>query len=194
MQTTALAGTSSGTEGEGSIVQQCLHEGMQLFRDGRATEAIAAFQRGLREAEKAGTESAETMSDLYARLGNVAAACGDFQLASVNYQAALKIAPHLTNCWCSFADLHLRCGQHQTAIQLYLQALKLNPRHWAARANMVHALMAGKQYLIAKAILGELKEERPQDAGIPHLLGKALFELNEIEPAIASFQEAVALN
>ena len=194
MQTTALAGTSSNTEGEGSIVQQCLHEGMQLFRDGRATEAIAAFQRGLREAEKAGTESAETMSDLYARLGNVAAACGDFQLASVNYQAALKIAPHLTNCWCSFADLHLRCGQHQTAIQLYLQALKLNPRHWAARANMVHALMAGKQYLIAKAILGELKEERPQDAGIPHLLGKALFELNEIEPAIASFQEAVALN
>ena len=194
MQTTALAGTSSNTEGEGSIVQQCLHEGMQLFRDGRATEAIAAFQRGLREAEKAGTESAETMSDLYARLGNVAAACGDFQLASVNYQAALKIAPHLTNCWCSFADLHLRCGQHQTAIQLYLQALKLNPRHWAARANMVHALMAGKQYLIAKAILGELKEERPQDAGISHLLGKTLFELNEIEPAIASFQEAVALN
>jgi tetratricopeptide (TPR) repeat protein len=194
MQTTAPAGTSPSTQIEGSIVQQSLREGMQLFRDGRATEAIAAFQRGLLEAEKAGTESAETMSDLYAKLGNVAAASGNFQLASVNYQAALKIAPHLTNCWCSFADLHLRCGQHQTAIQLYLQALKLNPRHWAARANMVHALMAARQFLIAKAILIELKGERPQDAGIHHLLGKTLFELNEIEPAIASFQEAVALN
>ena len=194
MQTTAPAGTSPSTETGGSIVQQSLREGTQLFRDGRAGEAIAAFQRGLREAEKAGTESAETMSDLYAKLGNVAAACGDFQLASVNYQAALKIAPHLTNCWCSFADLHLRCGQHQTAIQLYLQALKLNPRHWAARANMVHALMAAKQYLIAKAILGELKAERPQDALVHNLLGKTLFELNEIEPAIASFREAVALN
>lgn len=194
MQTTAPAGTSASIETEGSSVQQSLREGMQLFRDGRTAESIAAFQRGLLEAEKAGTESVETMSDLYAKLGNVAAASGNFQLASVNYQAALKIAPHLTNCWCSFADLHLRCGQHQTAIQLYLQTLKLNPRHWAARANMVHALMAARQYLIAKAILIELKGERPQDASIHHLLGKTLFELGEIEPAIASFQEAVALN
>jgi tetratricopeptide (TPR) repeat protein len=193
MQTSALAGDPNSTT-EDSIGQQCLREGVQLFRDGRAADAIAVFQRGLLEAEKAGTESAETVSELYAKIGNVAAACGDFRLASVNYQAALQIAPHLTNCWCSFADLHLRCGQHQTAIELYLQALKLNPRHWAARANMVQALMAAKQYLIAKAILIELKGERPQDAGIHHLLGKTLFELNEIEPAIASFREAVALN
>ena len=194
MQTTALAGASPISETGGSIVQQYLLEGQRLFRDGHATEAIAAFQRGLAEAEKAGTETAETMSDLYAKLGNVAAASGNFQLASVNYQAALKIAPNLTNCWCSFADLHLRCGQHQRAIELYLQTLKLNPRHWAARANMVQALMAAKQYLVARAILIELKGERPQDARLHNLLGKTLFELNEIEPAIASFREAVALN
>lgn len=194
MQTTSLAGTSPNAETEGSIVQKSLRDGVQLFRDGHAKEAIAAFQHGLAEAQKAGTESAETMSDLYAKLGNVAAACGDFQLASVNYQAALEIAPHLTNCWCSFADLHLRCGQHQRAIELYLHALKLNPRHWAARANMVHALMAAKQFVIAKAILLELKGERPQDASIHNLLGKTLFELNEIDSAIASFREAIALN
>ena len=45
-----------------------------------------------------------------------------------------------------------------------------------------------------REILIELKGERPQDARIHHLLGKTLFELNEIAPAIASFQEAVALN
>jgi tetratricopeptide (TPR) repeat protein len=194
MQTSATGGASPNPEAEGSVVQQHLRLGQQLFRDGKAAEAIAAFQRGLAEAEKAGTESTETMSDLYAKLGNVAAASGNFQMASINYQAALKIAPHLTNCWCSFADLHLRHGQHQLAIQLYLQALKLNPRHWAARANMVQALMVAKQYLVAKAILIELKDERPQDASIHHLLGKTLFELNEIAPAIASFREAVAIN
>jgi tetratricopeptide (TPR) repeat protein len=194
MQTSELASASPNAEAEGSIVQQHLKAGQQLYREGRIAEAIAMFQHGLAEAEKAGNESAETMSDLYAKLGNVAAASGNFQLASVNYEAALKIAPHLTNCWCSFGDLHLRCGQHQAAIELYLQALRLNPRHWAARANMVQALMAAKQYLVAKAILNELKGERPQDARIHHLLGKVLFELNEIEPAIASFQEAVALN
>ncbi len=194
MQTSELASASPNAKAEGSIVQKHLNAGQQLYREGRIAEAIAMFQHGLAEAENAGTESAETMSDLYAKLGTVAAASGNFQLASVNYQAALKIAPHLTNCWCSFGDLHLRCGQHQAAIELYLQALRLNPRHWAARANMVQALMAAKQYLVAKAILDELKDERPQDARIRHLLGKVLFELNEIEPAIASFQEAVALN
>jgi tetratricopeptide (TPR) repeat protein len=194
MQTSALAGAPSDSDAAGSLAQQQLRIGLALFKEGKAADAIAAFRHGLTEAEKAGTESAETVSELHARLGNVAAACGDVQLASINYQAALKLAPHLTNCWCSFADLHLRCGQHQTAIQLYLQALKLNPRHWAARANMVHALMAAKQYLIAKAILIELKGERPHEASLHHLLGKTLFELNEIEPAIASFQEAVARN
>lgn len=194
MQTSALAGESPDTDTTGSIAQQQLRLGLALYREGKAADAIAAFRHGLLEAEKAGTESTETLSELHARLGNVAAASGDFQLASVNYQAALTIAPHLTNCWCSFGDLYLRCGQHQRAIELYLQTLKLNPRHWAARANMVQALMAAKQYLIAKAILIELKGERPQDGRIHHLLGKTYFELNEIAPAIASFQEAVALN
>lgn len=193
MHASQFASASPDTDA-GSIAQQHLHAGLQLFRDGKAVEAIAAFQRGLAEAEKAGTESAETMSDLYAKLGNAAASAGDFQTASINYQAALRIAPHLTNCWCSFGDLYLRHGQPQRAIELYLQALKLNPRHWAARANMVHAVMAAKQYLIAKAILIELRGERPQDGRVHHLLGKAHFELNEVEPAITSFQEAVALN
>ncbi|MGA7072931.1 tetratricopeptide repeat protein [Bradyrhizobium sp.] len=194
MHASQFASAFPDTDAAGSIAQQHLRAGLQLFSDGKAVEAIAAFQRGLIEAEKAGTESAETMSDLYAKLGNAAASAGDFQTASINYQAALRIAPHLTNCWCSFGDLYLRHGQHQRAIELYLQALKLNPRHWAARANMVHALMAAKQYLVAKAILVELKSERPRDTRIHHLLGKAHFELNEVEPAITSFQEAVALN
>jgi tetratricopeptide (TPR) repeat protein len=194
MQAPQFVSASPDTDATGSIVQQQLRIGLALYREGKTADAIAAFRLGLAEAVKGGAESAETLSELHAWLGNAAAASGDFQLASVNYQAALKIAPHLTNCWCSFGDLHLRHGQHQTAIQFYLQALKLNPRHWAARANMVQALMAAKQYLIAKAILVELKGERPQDPRIHHLLGKAHFELNEIEPAIASFQEAVALN
>ena len=194
MHASQFASASPDTDAAGSIAQQHLRSGMQLFRDGKAVEAIAAFQRGLAEAEKAGTESAETMSDLYAKLGNAAASAGDFQAASINYQAALRIAPHLTNCWCSFGDLYLRHGQPQRAIELYLQALKLNPRHWAARANMVHAVMAAKQYLIAKAILIELRGERPQDGRVHHLLGKAHFELNEVEPALTSFREAVALN
>jgi len=196
MQAPAFANASPDCATEGTIAQRHLRLGLELYGEGKAKEAIAAFQEGLAAAETAapGAESSDTVSELHAKLGDAAASCGDVQLAAINYQAALQIAPHLTNCWCSFADLHLRCGQYQTAIDVYLQALRLNPRHWAARANMVQALMAAKQYIIAKAILIELKGERPQDARLHHLLGKVQFELNEVEPAIASFEEAVALN
>ena len=196
MQANAFASDSPEAEAAGSIAQQQLRTGLKLYGEGKVADAIAAFRHGLAAAEKAspGADLAETVSELHAKLGNVAASCGDFQLASTSYQSALKIAPHLTNCWCSFGDLHLRNGQHQPAIELYLQALKLNPRHWAARANMVQALMAAKQYLIAKAILIGLKSERPHDTHLHHLLGKTHFELNEVELAIASFREAVALN
>jgi tetratricopeptide (TPR) repeat protein len=196
MQAPQFVSDPPEAQAAGSIAQQQLRIGLKLYGEGKASDAIAAFQLGLAAADQAspGAESAETVSELHAKLGSVAAACGDFQLASTSYQAALKIAPHLTNCWCSFGDLHLRNGQLQTAIELYLQALKLNPRHWAARANLVHALMAAKQYLIAKAILIELKGERPHDARLHHLLGKIHFELNEVGQAIASFQEAVALD
>ncbi|MGB6252356.1 MAG: hypothetical protein WBF62_03805, partial [Bradyrhizobium sp.] len=62
MHASQFASASPDTDA-GSIAQQHLHAGLQLFRDGKAVEAIAAFQRGPTEAEKAGTESAETMSD-----------------------------------------------------------------------------------------------------------------------------------
>jgi hypothetical protein len=38
----------------------------------------------------------------------------------------------------------------------YLEALKLNPAHWASRSNLAEALMATKQHLVAKALLTEL--------------------------------------
>jgi Flp pilus assembly protein TadD len=178
----------------GSIPQQQLQIGLKFASEGQIAEALAALRHGLAVAEQAGTESVETVSQLHARLADLAVRCGDFNLASVNYQAALRIAPHLTNCWCSFADLHLRCGEHQKAVSLYLEALKLNPRHWAARANLVQALMIMRQFIVAKAVLLELKDERPSDARIHHQLGKVHFELNEVELALESFREAVALN
>src|ERR1700742_1071932 len=184
------------TEAANSNAEQQLQIGLRLSGAGRAKEAIAAFSCGLAVAEAAppGTESVETISQLHVKLADVAVGCGDFNLAGTNYRAALRIAPHLTNCWCSFADLHLRCGEHQKAVSLYLEALKLNPRHWAARANLVQALMILRQFIVAKAVLLELKGERPGDARIHHQLGKVHFELNEPELAIDSFREAVALD
>ena len=54
--------------------------------------------------------------------------------------------------------------------------------------------MATRQYFLAQLLLEELIEERPQDAGIHHQLGKLHFELNELESALQCFRQAIVLN
>jgi tetratricopeptide (TPR) repeat protein len=193
MKSSASARVITEFEPTVSPAERQLRLGLECLKAGRAAQAIAAFQLGLAAAARSG-EAGETIATLHERLGEAAALCGDLELASGNYQAALRLAPHLTNCWCKFADLHLLAGKCQEAIALYLQALRLNSRHWAARANLVQALMAAQQYIVARGLLQELIGERPQDSRLRHQLGRAHFELKELAPAIESFQEAVALN
>jgi tetratricopeptide (TPR) repeat protein len=119
---------------------------------------------------------------------------GDLESAAANYKAALRLIPGLTACWCNLGNIHVQTGKPQDAIAYYLEALKLDPRHWATRINLVQALMATKQYIIAKALLLELLGERPQEAALRHQLGKAHYELEEVQEAVASFEQAIALN
>jgi tetratricopeptide (TPR) repeat protein len=76
----------------------------------------------------------------------------------------------------------------------FSSADKLNPADWASRTDLVEALMATKQYLVARPLLQELLEERPQDGQIQHQLGKVCFELNETGSAIQHFEQAIVLN
>jgi tetratricopeptide (TPR) repeat protein len=180
----------------GSHTAHHLRVGLKYCTAGKTGEALAAFQRGLAaaESEPSDPETHDTLVQLHEKLADAAVRRGDFDLAAANYQATLRLAPHLTDCWCKFADLRFKAGEYQEAIRLYLQALKLNSRHWAARANLAQTLMAARQYILAKAVLLELEGERPQDARISFQLGKTHFELNEPELALQCFSRAVSLN
>jgi tetratricopeptide (TPR) repeat protein len=176
-----------------SAAAQHLRRGQDHYAAGRIDEAIAALQAGL---DAVGRDSADspTEAGLHTELGNAYARRGRLTLASGNYKAALRLAPHLTSCWCNLGDVHLQTGRAQDAIPLYLQALKLTPEDWTSRTKLVEALMATKQYLAARALLQELQEERPQVGQIQYQLGKVCFELNETESAIRHFERAIALN
>jgi tetratricopeptide (TPR) repeat protein len=195
--TAAAPATSPGeTDIAGSFIAQQLRVGLECSAAGRLEEAIAAYQRGLAAAENElpAETPIETISELHSRLGNACMVRGDLDLAAENYKAALRLAPHLTDCWCNLGNVHHKTGKPQDAVAFYLQALRLNPRHWPARTNLVQALMATRQYIMAKAILLELIDERPQDGQIRNQLGKTCFELNELDSAIECFQQAAVLN
>jgi tetratricopeptide (TPR) repeat protein len=195
--TAAALGTRPPEAGlDGSFVAQQLRIGVEYYTAGRNDEAIVAFRNGLAAAknEAPGSVPVETISELHAKLGNACMVGGDLDTAAASYKAALRLAPHLTDCWCNFGNVHLKTGKPQDAITLYLQALKINSGHWPARTNLVQALMTTQQYIIAKALLIELIGERPQDGKIHHQLGKTNFELNDLDAALACFRQAVALD
>ncbi len=189
--TSSLPASSTPTH---SPTHQHLAVGQEHYAAGQIAEAIAAFQRAL---ESAATDPAScdvTVADLHAKLGNCYMLAGQLNTAAASYKAALRLAPHLTSCWCNLGNALLQTGKPQDAIALYVEALKLNPKHWPSRTNLVQALMTARHFLVAKALLLELAEERPQDSQIQHQLGKACFELNEVDSAISHFERAVALN
>jgi tetratricopeptide (TPR) repeat protein len=154
-------------------------------------EILTAVHAGL---DDAADSPVELIAGLHAELGDAYLQRGYLRLASENYKAALRLAPHLESCWCSFGDVHLKTGRAEDAIPLFRLALELNPAHWASRSRLAEALMASRQYPAAKTLLQELREERPQVGQIEYQLGKVCFELNHMPSAMAHFEHAIALN
>lgn len=192
---TASASAVQLAEPLNSPAAQHLQSGQDQTAAGRIDEAVAALQAGRNAAGRGSADSpSEMIARLHAELGDAHVQRGHLNLASGNYKAALRLAPHLTSSWCNLGDVHLKTGRAQDAIPLYLQALKLTPTHWETRTGLVEALMATKQYLAARALLQELLAERPQADQLHFQIGKVSFALNEMESAIRHFEQAIALN
>ena len=179
-----------------SNVARQLLIGQQHFADGRIGQAIAAYQDGLESALVAGTSqvTSEVLAELHAKLGNAYMVGRQFGSATEQYKSALRLKPTLTACWCNLGNAQLEMGNAQAAITLYVEALKLDPAHWPSLTNLVHGLMAAKQFDMAKGLLGDLIAARPQDGRLHHQLGRVCFELTNMEAALSHFQDALAIN
>jgi tetratricopeptide (TPR) repeat protein len=179
-----------------TLLARHLRIGQEHYASGRTVDAINTYRAALAMAESEQPENVvvELLADIHARLANAYMAGGELGSAAYNYKAALRLMPSLVACWCNLGNVQLQTGQAQHAISLYLQALKLDPGHWPSRTNLVQALMATDQHLVAKTLLLELIDESPRDGRLLHDLGKACFALTEPDQALQHFEEAVAIN
>jgi tetratricopeptide (TPR) repeat protein len=172
-----------------------LRAGRERYKQGELKDAIALFQAGLALVTLASIGSVvdDVAADLHAALANAFMLCDDLAAAAENYKAALRLAPHLVACWCNLGNVYQRTGLAQQSIAFYVEGLRLNPGHRPSRTNLVQALMATRQFALARTLLLELIEEMPDDAGLHGQLGKVCFELGAPTDAIAHFERAVAL-
>ena len=188
--TPSTGAPNTGTPG----IADMLRTGREHYRCGEIGQAIAVFQAGIALAATTSNGAVvDGVADLHAALANAFMLCDDIGSAAENYKAALRIAPHLVACWCNLGIVHQRSGLMQEAISLYLEALRRNPGHRPSRTNLVQALMATRQFAIARTLLLELIDETPDDAELRSQFGKVCFELGETGEAVAQFERAVAL-
>ncbi|MGH6679591.1 MAG: tetratricopeptide repeat protein, partial [Bradyrhizobium sp.] len=121
------------------------------------------------------------MAVLHARLGGAYMEVWRFGAAAAQYKSALRLTPTLAGCWSNLGDAQLQAGNAKDAVLSYREALKLNPAHWPSRTGLAQALMAAKQYRMARALLIELAEARPMDGQLRHQLGKTCYRLDDLE-------------
>ena len=192
----SVATALPAAEQAASNVARQLLIGQQHFADGRIGQAIASYRDGLESAVVAGTSevTAEVLAELHAKLGNAYMVGRQYGSATEAYKSALRLKPTLTGCWCNLGNAQLELGNAQAAITLYVEALKLDPSHWPSLTNLVHALMAAKQFDMAKGLLADLIAARPQDGKLHHQLGRVSFELNDMAAALAHFEAALEIN
>jgi len=179
-----------------SEVARQLLIGQQHFSEGRIGPAIAAYRSGLDSAAIAGTSqiATEILAELHAKLGNAYMVGRQFGSATEAYRSALRLRPTLTTCWCNLGNAQLELGNVQAAVTLYVEALKLDAAHWPSLTNLAHALIAGRQFEMAKGLLTDLIAARPEEGRLHHQLGRVSFELNEMDAALAHFEAALKIN
>ena len=197
MTATALAASSAGAELP-LAAANWLRIGQEHYAAGRNDDAFAAFQLGLAAARGSNRQAnipIETIAELHSNLGNAWMVRGDLELAAANYKAALRLVPKLTACWCNLGNMHVQTGKaagcHRAII---FEALKLNPRHWASRTNLVQALIGHQAIHHRQGAAAGTARRAAAGGALHHQLGKVHYELDEVKSAITCFEQAIALN
>ena len=174
-----------------ALAMRELRAGVNYATAGLFDDAIACYRRGL---DATANAPVRLVAELHFKLGNAGMLKNDLDLAAYNFKAALRLVPDMTPCWCNLGNVHQRWQRPQDAIVFYMQALALDPGHWPTRTNLAQALIATKQYAIARALLMELAAERPQDANIHKDIGRLHVEFDEMDQAIGCFARALAID
>src|SRR5262249_58134700 len=91
-------------------------------------------------------------ADIRLATGDQLAAVGDFEGASVEYQAALQLEGS-ARCYVKMGDVALRYGQTATATNWYRQAIVKDPDHGAAHRQLGMLAISQKNYTGAAASL-----------------------------------------
>lgn len=170
------------------------NQGLELFRQGKLEESLAALQRAAAEDPKDG-QIQSWLGYLYLRLGRHAEAIN-------HLSAAIEQGAGTVDTYNNLGNAHLGRGDVDGAIKVYRRAIELATGDEAAdpQYNLGNAL--ARKGLLPEALEAYQRAERltPRDPLVQNNLGFVLEQLHAVEPAkyplsqaLARYREAVNL-
>jgi tetratricopeptide (TPR) repeat protein len=159
--------------------------GIELAREGRWDEAVAAFREAVR--------LRPDYTDAFNNLGNVLYFQGNLDLALAAYREAVRLSPEHAGAHSNLGEVLRQQGRLAEALEHCQRAVQLQPDFAQARNHLGLALSASERYEEALVQCGEAVRLQPDLAEAHHGLGYALLQLRRIDEAIAAIETALRL-
>ena len=186
--------------------RQLLQQGVQLYEAQRYSDAIAVWERALRNYQTTDALLEEALSLRYLSLGHQQQ--GNWESATATINRSLQILENLptsprkteilAKALNTQGQLQYREGRAskayetwETAAQFYAQIGEKNGQ-LIAQLNQTQALQAQGLSQKAKQHLQRLRETFPEDATTLRYLGKALRQVGELSKALETLEESLS--
>jgi len=165
--------------------EDLLKQGIAYQSNNQFLEAEACFKRVL--------ESEPENAEAIYRLGFLAAAIGDQELAIMFIENAIAIEPKNADFHANLASLLKFSGKNDLAIVSYLEALKLDPDNPDICHNLANLYRENEAFEEAAHLYRKAAQSDPGLASARIHLAETLHNLGRLEEAIDSYRQYLAL-
>ena len=113
----------------------------------------------------------------------------DFAEARTSFESAFEISPGSSPTLSAYSRFLAKIGEFDSAVDVARSALELNPLDQGAKASLVLRLIRVGQVGEAKDVLGEMKDERPDNGDLPWLEALVHLQGGEYQDALQRIAE-----
>ncbi len=167
------------------LANTALSQGMDLYQDGKYTEAAEAFRRSvaLSPTSQYAQTSADYMASSYIKLGRI-------DKAAEAYKTSMQLDPTSDAPVLKLANLYFAEGRHQDALMQYEKAVRLNPSA-ANYYSLGQTHLAMGDYSQAESAFSRVQRMEPEATNGYFGLGQTYNKMERYDDAVLQFKMAL---
>ena len=167
------------------LANTALSQGMDLYQDGKYSEAADAFRRSvaLSPTSPNAQTSADYMASSYIKIGRI-------DKAAEAYKISMQLDPTSDAPVVKLANLYFAEGRHQDAQLQYEKAVRINPSA-ANYFSLGQTHLARENYAEAESAFSRVQRMEPEATNGYYGLGQVYNKMERYDDAVLQFKAAI---